>query len=311
MVANFPVFAGLMGLCVGDALGVPVEFTSRAERLDDPVSEMRGYGTYNQPPGTWSDDSSLTFCLADALCDGFDLQAIADTFCQWFTHALWTPHGEVFDVGGATSRAIGNLMRGTPPLEAGGADERSNGNGSLMRTLPLAFYGDRRDFGELLDRVHQVSAITHAHPRSQMACGIYTSIVLEVLRGAELPVALAKGLARVAPFYDVSPFNEERSHFQRLGTELATLPPSEISSSGYVIHSLEAALWCALTSNSYAETVLKAVNLGSDTDTVAAIAGGLAGVYYGEDAIPEDWRAAIARKDDILDLARRLQSAIG
>lgn len=310
MTENSLVLAGLMGVCVGDALGVPVEFTSREERLNDPVGKMRGYGTYNQPPGTWSDDSSLTFCLADALCDGFDVQAIAKRFIEWFTNALWTPHGEVFDVGGATSRAIGNLMRGTPPTQAGGTGERSNGNGSLMRILPMVFYGDRLDFAELIDRVHQVSAITHAHPRSQMACGIYISIALQLLRGADPKTALQQGLIAVEPFYSQPPFLKERSHFHRLNYDLAALPVETISSSGYVIHSLEAALWCFLTSRSYAETVLKAVNLGNDTDTVAAIAGGLAGLYYGYESIPEEWRGAIVRCEDIVDLARRLEAAM-
>ncbi|WP_017659141.1 ADP-ribosylglycohydrolase family protein [Baaleninema simplex] len=304
------VLAGLMGVCVADALGVPVEFATRAERIDDPVTDMRGYGTYNQPPGTWSDDSSLTFCLADALCDGFSLDAIAEKFRQWFTAEIWTPHGEVFDIGGTTTRAIGRLMRGTPPTESGETGERSNGNGSLMRILPMAYYVDAWNTQTLLDRVHQVSAITHAHPRSQMACGLYISIASEILAGDDPKTAYQKGLQKVESHYQQPPFQEERSHFDRIWNDIAQLSADDIASNGYVVHSLEAALWCFLTTDSYADAVLKAVNLGNDTDTIAAITGGLAGLAYGFDAIPRAWVDRLARKQDIIDLAKRLERAI-
>ncbi len=302
-----PVLAGLMGVCVADALGVPVEFSSRAERQETPVTDIQGYGTYNQPPGTWSDDSSLTFCLADALCDGFDLNRIAEKFCLWFTESLWTPYNEMFDVGGATSRAISQLLRGVPPTQSGGTGERSNGNGSLMRILPMVYFANHLSFSELLERVHQVSAITHAHPRSQMACGMYISIAKELLEGNAPDTAVADGLAAVESFYTQPPFQPQRSHFQRLYGQLAQLPIHKISSTGYVVHSLEAAVWCFLNTDSYADAVLQAINLGSDTDTIAAITGGLAGLHYGYEAIPEHWREAIARKEDIIALAQRLE----
>ncbi len=134
------VLDGLFGLCVGDALGVPVEFKSRSYLTKNPVKNMIGYGTYNKPPGTWSDDSSLAFCLADSLCNGYDINDIADKFVSWYYHNLWTPHGEVFDIGNTTSEAIFRLKQGNiNPEKAGAMDEYSNGNGSLMRILPLSF----------------------------------------------------------------------------------------------------------------------------------------------------------------------------
>lgn len=305
------ILSGLLGLCVGDALGVPVEFTSRAERTKDPVDRMWSYGTWNQPAGTWSDDSSLAFCLADALCDGFSLDAIAMQFCNWYTHAIWTPYGEVFDIGNTTAAAIQQLLKGTPPLEAGGRGESSNGNGSLMRILPMAFFDDRWNFTELLDRVHQVSCVTHAHPRSQMACGIYISIAVQLLQGKDLQIAYQQGIAQVESVYNQSPFAGERSQFQRVmdGT-IGTAAIDTIRSGGYVVDTLEAALWCLLNGSTYAETVLQAVNLGGDTDTTAAVTGGLAGLYYGSAAIPSEWIDQLARKADILDLATRLAGAI-
>lgn len=303
--------SGLMGLCVGDALGVPVEFSSRAERVKSPVTSMLGYGTWDVPAGTWSDDSSLTFCLAECLCSGFSLEEIASSFWRWYHEAYWTPHGEVFDIGNTTFMAIVDFHRGVPPLEAGGKSERSNGNGSLMRILPMAYCHKTLDEEELIQRTHQVSCITHAHLRSQIACGIYISIAVCLLQGLEPKSAYIQGLQNIQTIYSAAEYTPEMTHFERVFSgEIANLPVDLIKSSGYVIDTLEASLWCLLNSSSYAEAVLKAVNLGSDTDTTAAVTGGLAGIYYGVDNIPAEWMNQIARKQDIIDLAARLEAAI-
>jgi len=300
--------SGLMGLCVADALGVPVEFTSRAERTQSPVTAMQGYGTWNQPPGTWSDDSSLTFCLAESLCSGYSLEDIAEKFCRWYGEAYWTAHGETFDVGNTTQVAIAKLQRGISPLESGERSDRSNGNGSLMRILPLAYWHKRLNFPELLDRVHQVSSITHAHPRSQIACGIYISIAISLLQGADLKAACQQGWGSVAPTYQEPPYSLELPHFERVTSgAIASLPVDNIQSSGYVVHTLEAALWCLFNTHSYPEAVLQAVNLGDDTDTIAAVTGGLAGIYYGLENIPAEWINQIARKAAIEHLATRFE----
>lgn len=309
---NSKILAGLMGVCVGDALGVPVEFTSRSERSKSPVKTMQGYGTYNQPPGTWSDDSSLTFCLAECLCNGFNLDAIAKSFCRWYTEGYWTAHGTVFDIGMATSAAIQRLRyENISPLEAGGKSESSNGNGSLMRILPLAFYYQSLQLPELLERVHHVSCITHAHPRCQVACGIYISIAICLLQGFNLAEAYFQGIQTVREIYTKTPLASELPNFARVFSgDIAQLPVNKIESGGYVIHTLEASLWCLLNSNSYKEAVLTAVNLGEDSDTTAAVTGGLAGLYYGVENIPAEWINQIARKDDIIALAERLEAAI-
>ncbi|MBW4600018.1 MAG: ADP-ribosylglycohydrolase family protein [Calothrix sp. FI2-JRJ7] len=306
MMSNNQVLSGLMGVCVGDALGVPVEFTSRAERAASLVTSMQGYGTWDQPPGTWSDDSSLTFCLAESLCNGFSLDAIAKSFWLWYHESYWTARGEVFDVGNTTFLAIVNWKQGASPVDAGGKTENSNGNGSLMRILPMAYLYRELEFSELIKRVHQVSCITHAHARSQIACGIYISIAVALLKGADKHAAYLKGIKDVKDIYSTSEYNMEMQHFERVfDGAIDKLPIEKISSDGYVIDTLEASLWCLLNSSSYAEAVLKAVNLGFDTDTTAAVTGGLAGIYYGFDNIPQDWIELIARKDDIIDLANR------
>ena len=300
-----------MGVCVGDALGVPVEFTSRDKRIKSPVTSMEGYGTYHQPPGTWSDDTSLTFCLAESLCSGFSLDIIAQSFCRWYEEEFWTPHGKVFDIGGTTRDAIENLLAGVSPVMAGGIEERNNGNGSLMRILPLAYYHKSLTFSELLERVHQVSSITHRTTLCQMAGGIYISIAINLLRGDEPTTAYLQGIEAVRDIYNQPPYSSEIHRFSRVFSgQIHHLPVDEIQSGGYVIDSLEAAIWCLLNSTSYSEAVLKAVNLGGDTDTTAAIAGGLAGIYYGVENIPAEWINVIARKEDIINLARRLEVAI-
>lgn len=311
MLTATKTLSGLMGLCVGDALGVPVEFTSRAERVKSPVTTMQGYGTWNQPPGTWSDDSSLSFCLAECLCRGYSLDAIANSFWRWYKEAYWTPRGDVFDIGQTTHTAIMRLKQGVVPHQAGGKVENSNGNGSLMRILPMAYCHRNLTLGELLARVHDVSAITHAHARSQMACGIYISIAVALLEGADLQTAYLQALQDIQTIYSVREFLLEKPHFGRIFSgEIAKLPVEEINSGGYVIDTLESSLWCLLNSSSYSEAVLKAVNLGGDTDTTAAVTGGLAGIYYGVENIPKQWMNQIARRQDIIYLAERFARAV-
>ncbi len=312
MTSAAKIKSGLMGVCVGDALGVPVEFTERSVLAKSPVTSMVGYGTWNVAPGTWSDDSSLTFCLAECLCSGFSLDAIANSFWRWYNEAYWTAHGNVFDVGNTTREAIMNWRRGTPPQKSGLTHEHSNGNGSLMRIIPIAFCHKTLDFRELISRTHQISCITHAHKRSQIACGIYISIAVALLEGAEnMQTAYFQGLQQVNDIYSQSEYISEMPHFTRiLSGDIAQLPVEEINSSGYVVDTLEASLWCVLNSSSYAEAVLKAVNLGGDTDTTAAVTGGLAGIYYGLENIPPEWIEQIARQEDIMDLATRLAAVV-
>ncbi len=243
------ILSGLMGLCVGDALGVPVEFTYRKEQTRNPVTTMTGYGTHNQPPGTWSDDSSLTFCLAEAICITRKtpklIEITAQNFCLWYDESYWTPHGEVFDIGFTTSQAIFNLKQGISPTEAGAKSERNNGNGSLMRILPLAFCYSLIPFYELINLTHQISCITHGHLRSQIACGIYISIVISLLEGNSPNEAYLEGIEKVRKIYQQPPFALEMHHFQIImAGKIADLTIDEIESSGYVVATLEAALWC-------------------------------------------------------------------
>ncbi len=296
------VLGGLWGALVGDALGVPVEFESRAEIRSNPVVGMRGHGTHRQPPGTWSDDSSLLLCTADSLLsDEFDTEDMGKRFVAWYQEKLWTPWGKVFDAGVATSQALARIANGMRAEMAGGDGQYSNGNGSLMRILPAALRFAEQPANVLLDRVHRASAITHRHPRSQMACGLYSLVTRELLAGSVAPVAFKRALDAFRSFYEPDPYwAVELDYFQLVAAEdLGTRPESEIDSSGYVVHTLTASLWCLLTTSNYPDCVLKAVNLGGDTDTTGCVAGGLAGVAYGLQSIPAEWIQQLARHQEL------------
>jgi len=302
----------LFGVAVGDALGVPVEFKSRETISRNPVSDMIGFGTYNLPPGTWSDDSSLTFCLAEALTLGFDLNVTGQNFVKWAYENYWTPRGKVFDIGIATRQAIDRLAKGERPDLAGGSGVSSNGNGSLMRISPLLFYLLDKPVNERFLITKQVSSITHGHIRSVIACFYYLEFARQLfLQKDKFEIYKNLQTEITAHLTSISTDPAEIKLFDRLlKHEIHQLTEENIFSSGYVLHTLEAGIWCLLTTNNYKDAVLKAVNLGDDTDTTAAVTGGLAGLLYGFDNIPKNWLKIIARYDDIANLAERLGNKI-
>ncbi|MDD3876369.1 MAG: ADP-ribosylglycohydrolase family protein [Bacteroidales bacterium] len=300
--------AVLFGVAVGDALGVPVEFKSRKTINENPVTDMLEFGTHYLPAGTWSDDSSLTFCLAEALTVDFDLNIIARNFIKWQSENYWTPSGFVFDIGNGTRDAIKQLKLGVKPDLAGGTDDNSNGNGSLMRILPLLFYIHDKPINERFEITKQVSSITHRHIRSVVACFYYLEFARQILSGID-KFDIYKNLQKEVSEYliSISIKPTEIALYNRLlKRNIFELEEKEIYSGGYVLHTLEASIWCLLSTENYKDAVLKAVNLGEDTDTTGAVTGGLAGLLYGYDSISKNWVDKIARKKDIEELGKRL-----
>ncbi|MGX3066709.1 ADP-ribosylglycohydrolase family protein [Ursidibacter arcticus] len=295
----------LFGVSVADALGVPVEFKSREYLRLYPVTEMKGYGTYNQPEGTWSDDSSMTFCLAESLTNGFNLDDIAQKSVQWMTQAYWTPHNEVFDIGIITRQSLARYIQGIPAQECGGKDVMDNGNGALMRILPLLFEVKDMPLKERFSTICAVSSLTHRHIRSHFACLYYLEFAAELLKQNDKFIAYQNVNERIASFIQEVEISEIEPFKRLVFGDISHLPEDEIQSSGYVIHTLEASIWCLLTTDNYRDAVLKAVNLGLDTDTTAAVTGGLAGLFYGFDAIPTEWVNLLAKKDNIEKLSIR------
>ena len=292
------ILGGLWGSLVGDALGVPVEFKDRMTVQLDPVTDMREFGTHKQPRGTWSDDSSMLLCTADSLVNHeFSLADMGERFVRWMNEGLWTAHGDVFDMGGTTCTALMRIAKGISVDEAGGRHEDSNGNGSLMRILPAVLRFAAEPLESYSSRLEKVSAITHGHARSRMACVFYGLMVRQLLLGWQPQAALDSARAEFTGCYGWSPEFSRFNHI--LEDDLASLPEGEVVSAGYVLHTLHASLWCLLTTENYRDCVMKAVNLGGDTDTTGCVAGGLAGVVYGMKSIPADWIRVLARKGDV------------
>ncbi len=305
----------LIGFAVGDALGVPVEFTSREQRKLDPVTGMRGFGTHHQPAGTWSDDTSMTICQTHSLIEkGIDYEDLMARFVDWAKNGNYTAGGVVFDIGNTTNAAIENFLRGVPALRSGCAGDNACGNGSLMRIMPLALYLEAKYGNRSLDErtaeiIHNVSSCTHSHARCRMACGIYCGIVFRMCRMDDLKEAVKGGVIDSLDYYrDKAAFNACRGEFEPL-LSITALEEKDIRSGGYVIDTLKAALWCLLKTKSYAECVLRAVNLGRDTDTTAAVAGALAGMWYGEEVISAEWRETLAKYDELKALSKRFAAA--
>ncbi len=308
--------SAVLGFVVGDALGVPAEFLSREELAENPVNDMRGFGTHNQPAGTWSDDTSMTLCSMCSLTEkGIDYDDQMRRFENWLWNAEYTAHDEVFDVGGTTRQAVFRFAKGTPAIDSGERAEYTCGNGSLMRMLPTALYlffgmGKTKLDDGAADVIHLSSACTHAHPRCKMACGIYADVLFHMLTGEDLQTAAEAGVEHALEFY------KGKNEFAQVWTSFESLKNIRqwgedwISGSGYVLHTLQAALWCLLTTSEYSECVLKAVNLGEDTDTTAAVAGSLAGLWYGMEQIPEPWLQQLAKRDWICRLCDQFADAI-
>lgn len=254
------------GAAVGDALGVPFEFR---ERGTFECKGMVAYGTHHQPAGTFSDDTSMLLATCDSLRTmggSVDTHDMRERFVKWMDEGAYAVDGNVFDRGITVTRA---LRRGY-----GMAGERDNGNGSLMRIIPLAFVDAGRG------KIRKVSSITHAHRTSTGACVAYVEAARRLVEGVPVVDALI-GVA-----VDDYEFDPEKPH------EL-------LRSGGYVIDTLDSALWCLANTRSYAECVLSAVNLGGDSDTTACVAGALAGIVYGYDAIPAKWLETLRGKDII------------
>jgi len=288
----------IYGLAVGDALGVPYEFKELEEMILHPCTDMIGYGSYaNIPEGTWSDDTALTLALMGSINEisTFDSSNTMNHFRQWLFHDKYTAtkHG-VFDCGMSTRGSITNGY--------GNSGEYSNGNGSLMRIIPMAYYLLREENAQIRwDIVAKCSALTHGHIRSQLCCFFYVEFArFMLLSNQRSEYKIGRWINKA--FDNLTIITTQFKDEELLIKNNFTLNPSTVKSSTYVLDTLNAAFYCFKTTTSYKECVLKAVNLGEDTDTTAAIAGALAGIYYSYDSIPKEWIEKLKNKELIDNL---------
>ncbi|MDO4996412.1 MAG: ADP-ribosylglycohydrolase family protein [Bacilli bacterium] len=294
------VKAGVLGFVTGDAFGVPVEFTSRMNRKENLITEMIGYGTYQVPEGTWSDDTSMTISSFDSIreCGNINYQDIMDKYYGWLKEGKYTATGRVFDVGSTTAYAIDNYYKNNiDPTKCGGNDEMSNGNGSLMRMLPIVYYLHYSDLDEetKIDIIKNYSSLTHGNEVSILGCTIYNDYMDNLL----------KGYSKKDSYFELD-IDKYRTYFSEnaieryrriLKHELHDLEEKDIRSSGYVVDTLEACIWTTLKTSSYEESIVEAVSLGDDTDTIGAITGSMTATVYGVESIPDRWLSKVKRKD--------------
>jgi ADP-ribosyl-[dinitrogen reductase] hydrolase len=290
----------LLGLACGDALGRPVEFETPARILAQygEVTGMLANGTWGKPAGTVTDDTDMARCLARSLvaCEGFDPADIADRFVAWYESGP-------FDVGSMTSAALGRIRDGEPWDVAGqrvweaSAEGANAGNGSVMRAPPLAVaFASRED--RLVEASRESSRITHADPRCTAGCAVLNLTLAGVIGGNERP--LSRALERV----DTPPALREA-----LAPVVAgAVDPEELRSTGYVVDTLQTALWYGLRGDTAEGALVDVVNMGGDADTVGAVTGAVAGARFGADALPEAWVAELDEADDLRGLARDLAS---
>lgn len=294
---------GLVGLLVGDALGVPYEFHPAQRLPARKAIEMQPPAGFpcahtGVPIGTWSDDGAQALCLLATLVEHgyFSLVDFAERLLRWLDSGYLAVDGKVFDVGIQTEDALDNLRGGVSPRESGGAEVRDNGNGSLMRCLPLALLHAGTDF-TLVRETHLQSLPTHAHARSQVACAFYCLVATGYLRGLADPWASAD--SRLEAVYKAWPDAGESSAYLRELDVLREFPKHEAPrGTGYVLDTIWSAR-LALEGATFEDVVRTAVLFGNDTDTTACVAGGLAGIRFGLGGIPERWLAQLRGFDMI------------
>ncbi len=292
------IYDGLLGAIVGDYIGLPFCGKSRESLADLSDLPAEGHGSYDKDPGTWGAPGSLLLATVSSLtrCEGkINYGDLMDSFAAWILDGAFTPDADPLPGGSTIAEAIGRYRDGLPALSCGSSGLRDNGNGALIRILPLAYVkaGD--------EVVCRVAALTHGRLLSQLSCLLYVtfarSLLKEKLAAPRSRDPLVTAKQAVADL--LKKLREEpeaglllhAGYFNRL-TQIKREPVTTIHSTAYVVDSLEAALWSFLTTETYMDCILKAVRLGYATNSTASLAGGLAGIWYGAETIPEAWLAA-------------------
>lgn len=293
-------------------MGVPIEFEDREKLINKPVTSMLGYGSHDVEAGVYSDDTSMTLATMDSIIKQngiINYNDIADKFCNWINNNEYTATNKVFDIGMTTKYALIKYFNNNiDATMCGGKNINENGNGSLMRMLPIAlycFYKNIKDDNEIFTLVKNSSSITHAHDISILGCYIYVRYVICLLE-TKNKISSYNFIKKL----DYSMFIEEvKLEYSRiLFSDISTLNINDINSSGYVVDTLEAVFWIVLNCSSYNESIIGAINLGGDTDTIGAITGSIAGILYGYDNISKRWVSKLKNKDYIDEIIIKFEN---
>ena len=312
---NMSIIKGsVLGFAVGDAMGLPLVNIKRDVLLDKPVTTMESGGVYNISAGTWSDETSLTIATMDSIIKSASLSYVdmADRFCMFLKGEEYTSAESAFDVDETTKKALEKyLTTKDNPILCGGKDIGDDDNGSLKRMLPIAlycYYNNLKD-REIYETVKASSSITHADSVSIMGCFIYVYYLIFLLNGKDKYASY-----NMIKFFDYSRFFDDDtiSFYNRLlKTNISKIRISDLKSYSYIVYTLESVFWVVLNCNSFPETIVGAINLGGDTDTIGALAGSVAGVLYGYDAIPKDWLSNLKRLEYLEEITLQFERELG
>jgi ADP-ribosylglycohydrolase len=296
----------ILGLAIGDALGAAVEFQPPGTFPE--VTGFRAGGPHGLAPGEWTDDTSMALALADSITEvGWDLNDQARRYDSWSRTGAYSINGRCFDIGVTTARALQKFRASGDPWTSGDPSSQASGNGSIMRLapVPVAYFGLFPDQLDLLcERLMESSRPTHASPQCLSACVYFGVILCGLLHGLPRDKVLDPQRDPVRRVRDRSPLHPEILEVAQ--GSFRTRKPPRIRGSGYVVRSLEAALWAFHDAADFRQAVLRAVNLGDDADTTGAVCGQLAGAWFGESGIPAGWRVNLAGQDQIVPILRRL-----
>ena len=308
---NNQYLGAIIGHAVGDAMGFPTEFSKREELLQNPVIEMIDSPDVGQPAGSWSDDTAMEIATNDSFIQKkyFDYKDIMDKWVKWISKSEYTPTGVAFDIGRTCLKAIKKYCNGTAPLQCGSTSINENGNGSLMRILPVALYAysKKLDDTSIHKLTNEVSSLTHAHEVSRLGCYIYVQFIICLLKGNTKQEAykhiqnLDYRSFRMDSIHHYARILNEQIEFQIL---------DNIKSTGYIVDTLESAMWIFMNAQHYKEAIIASTNIGGDTDTIGAIVGSMAGIYYGFDSIPSNWLNKLQRKEYLMELADKFEKSV-
>lgn len=310
MKVSYPknkVLGGIWGLIIGDAVGVPYEFTPKEDipRIEDIDMVAPSYfkPSYKDVPfGTYSDDGAQFICIIDSYleCGGLNIDNLAKKFLLWLSEGLWAVDNYVFDVGRQTLKALVEYARGTSPRHSGLCEPEGKGNGALMRTLALALIVDGDD-EKLVNESHEQAIITHGHICNQICCAFYNLIAKYILEEMDFESAYTKAVDSLKNIY-----KDKKEYLYEFENNILPDGIIEERGTGYVVDCLKSVFKIIRESNSYEDVIKKSIELGNDTDTTAAVAGGLAGIIYGFEGIPTKWYEQLRGKEKILDLIEKI-----